>query len=79
MLAAQNQARCIGAKGHGKHGSRPHCSQMQVRAEQFKFFAEALKSAKLKLYVPHFVREAEVRSSVHMHARSGALPCSMLG
>ena len=32
----------------------------QVRAEQFRFFAEALKSAKLKVYVPHFVREAEV-------------------
>ncbi|CAL8469499.1 g9040 [Coccomyxa elongata] len=31
----------------------------KVRAEQFKFFAEALKSAKLKVYVPHFVREAE--------------------
>lgn len=32
----------------------------KVRAEQFKFFAEALKSAKLKLYVPHFVQEAQV-------------------
>jgi hypothetical protein len=32
----------------------------QVRAEQFRFFAEALKTAKLKLYVPHFVSEAEV-------------------
>ncbi|KAK9908024.1 hypothetical protein WJX75_001750 [Coccomyxa subellipsoidea] len=31
----------------------------KVRAEQFKFFAEALKSAKLKLYVPHFVQEAQ--------------------
>ena len=32
----------------------------QVRAEHFRFFAEALKTAKLKLYVPHFVQEAEV-------------------
>ncbi|KAK9831328.1 hypothetical protein WJX81_002868 [Elliptochloris bilobata] len=31
----------------------------KVRAEQFRFFAEALKTAKLKLYVPHFVSEAE--------------------
>ncbi|EIE21542.1 sterol 14 desaturase [Coccomyxa subellipsoidea C-169] len=31
----------------------------KVRAEQFKFFAEALKSAKLKLYVPYFVQEAQ--------------------
>ncbi len=38
---------------------------MQVRAEQFKFFAEALKSAKLKLYVPYFVQEAQVRSYKH--------------
>ncbi|CAK0784520.1 hypothetical protein CVIRNUC_007724 [Coccomyxa viridis] len=31
----------------------------KVRAEQFRFFAEALKSAKLKVYVPYFVQEAQ--------------------
>lgn len=30
-----------------------------MRAEQFRFFAEALKSAKLKVYVPYFVQEAQ--------------------
>ncbi len=54
----------------------------QVRAEQFRFFAEALKTAKLKLYVPHFVSEAEVppaswaclaASAVISRARTG--PC----
>ena len=33
----------------------------KVRAEQFRFFAEALKTSRLKLYVPQFVMEAEVR------------------
>ena len=33
----------------------------KVRAEQFKFFSEALKIAKMTDYVPLFVQEAEVR------------------
>lgn len=37
---------------------------MQVRGEQFRFFAEALKSAKLKVYVPYFVQEAQA-SALH--------------
>ena len=40
--------------------SLPHTGSLQVRAEQFRFFAEALKSAKLKVYVPYFVQEAQV-------------------
>lgn len=32
----------------------------KTRAEQFRFFAEALKSARLKLYVPLFVKETQV-------------------
>jgi len=57
----------------------------QVRAEQFRFFAEALKTAKLKLYVPHFVSEAEVppasyaclaACAVQSKTRTGpCLPC----
>ena len=35
------------------------CTALQVRGEQFRFFAEALKSAKLKVYVPYFVQEAQ--------------------
>lgn len=31
----------------------------KVRAEQFRFFAEALKSARLEKYVPQFVAEAQ--------------------
>ena len=34
-------------------------SAAKVRAEQFRFFAEALKTSKLKMYVPHFVSEAK--------------------
>lgn len=34
----------------------------KVRGEQFRFFAEALKSARLKLYVPLFVQEAQVKT-----------------
>lgn len=43
---------------------------MQVRAEQFRFFAEALKSAKLKVYVPHFVQEAQVTPAAQL-----VIPC----
>ena len=32
----------------------------KIRAEQFKFFASALQSSKLKSYVPLFVKESEV-------------------
>ena len=35
----------------------------KVRAEQFKFFSEALKIAKMTDYVPLFVQEAEVSNS----------------
>lgn len=31
----------------------------KVRGEQFRFFAEALKTSRLKLYVPQFVQEAQ--------------------
>ncbi len=34
----------------------------KIRAEQFKFFASALQSSKLKSYVPLFVKESEVTS-----------------
>lgn len=34
---------------------------VQVRSEQFRFAAEALRTQKLKTYVPAFVQEAEVR------------------
>ena len=34
----------------------------KVRAEQFRFFAEALKTQRMRLYVPQFVQEAEVSS-----------------
>ena len=33
----------------------------KIRAEQFKFFASALQSSKLKSYVPLFLKESEVR------------------
>ena len=33
----------------------------KVRAEQFRFFASALQTGKLKSYVPLFVKETEVR------------------
>ena len=32
----------------------------KVRAEQFKFFAEALKITNMRGYIPQFVMEAEV-------------------
>ena len=32
----------------------------KVRAEQFKFFAEALKISNMRGYIPQFVMEAEV-------------------
>ena len=32
----------------------------KIRAEHFRFFGEALKTSKLKEYVPHFVKETEV-------------------
>ena len=32
----------------------------KTRLEQFKFFASALQSSKLKSYVPLFVKESEV-------------------
>lgn len=35
----------------------------KIRAEQFKFFASALQTSKLKSYVPLFVKETEVSSS----------------
>lgn len=31
----------------------------KTRAEQFRFFADALKGSRMQAYVPHFVREAE--------------------
>ena len=45
--------------------SLPHTGPLQVRAEQFRFFAEALKSAKLKVYVPYFVQEAQASPSCY--------------
>ncbi len=36
----------------------------KIRAEQFKFFASALQSSKLKSYVPLFVKESEVGSTL---------------
>ena len=33
----------------------------KIRTEQIRFFAESLKSDKLKGYVPQFVSETEVR------------------
>lgn len=33
----------------------------KIRAEQFKFFASALQSSKLKSYIPLFAKESEVR------------------
>ena len=32
----------------------------KTRGEQFRFFAEALKTARLRLYIPLFVQEAQV-------------------
>ena len=32
----------------------------RIRAEQFKFFASALQSSKLKSYIPLFAKESEV-------------------
>ena len=32
----------------------------KIRAEHFRFFGEALKTSKLKEYVPQFVKETEV-------------------
>ena len=37
----------------------------KVRAEQFRFFAEALKTSRLKLYVPQFVQEAQASAVWH--------------
>ena len=34
----------------------------KIRAEQFKFFASALQSSKLKSYIPLFAKESEVKS-----------------
>lgn len=49
----------------------------KVRTEQFRWFTEALKKERLKMYVPHFVMEAEVRGSwlsynkhMHVHTRT---------
>ena len=39
----------------------------KVRAEQIKFFTEALKASKMKDYVPQFVLEAEVRDPAHFY------------
>ena len=33
---------------------------VKIRTEQIRFFAESLKTQKLKSYVPLFVKEAEV-------------------
>ena len=33
----------------------------KVRGEQFRFFAEALKTQRMRLYVPQFVQEAQAR------------------
>lgn len=35
----------------------------KIRAEQFKFFASALQSSKLKSYIPLFAKESEVNTS----------------
>lgn len=56
-------------------------SAAQVRAEQFRFFAEALKTSKLKMYVPHFVSEAKARPALQarlacMVARVPAYPAA---
>ena len=46
-------------------GHNSQIGSLQVRAEQFRFFAEALKSAKLKVYVPYFVQEAQASPASH--------------
>ena len=40
----------------------------KIRAEQFKFFASALQSSKLKTYIPLFAKESEVN---HLYLYSG--------
>ena len=49
----------------------------KVRNEQFRFFAEALKSTKLKTYVQLFREEAEVNpmSTPSFHLFTVAAPC----
>ena len=37
----------------------------KTRGEQFRFFAEALKSSSLKKYVPMFVQETQVGCPIH--------------
>lgn len=39
---------------------------VKIRTEQIRFFAESLKSQKLKNYVPQFVMEAEVCTPTHV-------------
>lgn len=39
---------------------------VKIRTEQIRFFAESLKTQKLKNYVPQFVMEAEVCTSLYV-------------
>lgn len=57
---------------------------VSIRTEQIRFFAESLKTQKLKSYVPLFVMEAEVRSAeansstspLRRHRREHCLSCA---
>jgi hypothetical protein len=40
---------------------------VSIRTEQIRFFAESLKTEKLKSYVPLFVQEAEVGRNAALH------------
>ena len=48
----------------------------KIRAEHFRFFGEALKTSKLKEYVPQFVKETEVGSKAQ--PPSTILLCALL-
>lgn len=60
---------------------------VSVRTEQIRFFAESLKTEKLRSYVPQFVQEAEVKQLIslcnstamrvtwHSHMRDCTLAC----
>ena len=50
----------------------------KIRAEQFKFFASALQSSKLKSYIPLFAKESEVMACCHGLIKSDPVPLSVL-
>lgn len=47
----------------------------KIRAEHFRFFGEALKTSKLKEYVPHFVKETEVGMELSRPQQSCCVHC----